>query len=53
MFHLACAQREVTDLDRQPCLIGQAKRRAEDLTDQVRGVRDVQNQLSIAGLQTV
>jgi osmotically-inducible protein OsmY len=30
----------------------QAKRRAEELTDQIRGVRDVQNQLSIAGLQT-
>ncbi len=31
----------------------QAKRRAEALTDQIWGVRDVQNQLSIAGLQTV
>ena len=31
----------------------QAKRRAEELTDQVWGVRDVQNQLSIAGLQTM
>jgi osmotically-inducible protein OsmY len=30
----------------------QAKRRAEALTDQIWGVRDVQNQLSIAGLQT-
>jgi hyperosmotically inducible protein len=30
----------------------QAKRRAEDLTDQIWGVRDVQNQLSITGLQT-
>lgn len=30
----------------------QAKRRAEELTDQIWGVRDVQNQLSIAGLQT-
>lgn len=30
----------------------QARRRAEELTDQVAGVRDVQNQLSIAGLQT-
>ena len=29
----------------------QAKRRAEDLTDQIWGVRDVQNHLSIAGLQ--
>ena len=28
----------------------QAKRRAEELTDQIGGVRDVQNQLSIAGL---
>ncbi|SRR5579884_2749254 len=30
----------------------EAKRRAEALTDQVRGVRDVQNELRIAGLQT-
>ncbi len=30
----------------------QAKRRVEELTDQIGGVRDVQNQLSIAGLQT-
>ena len=30
----------------------QAKRRAEELADQIWGVRDVQNQLSIAGLQT-
>jgi osmotically-inducible protein OsmY len=29
-----------------------AKRRAEALTDQIWGARDVQNQLSIAGLQT-
>ena len=29
-----------------------AKRRAEELTDQVWGVRDVQNELRIAGLQT-
>jgi hyperosmotically inducible protein len=28
-----------------------AKRRAEELTDTVRGVRDVQNTLTIAGLQ--
>jgi osmotically-inducible protein OsmY len=28
----------------------EAKRRAEDLTDQIMGVRDVQNTLSIAGL---